>query len=122
MQRKTVQREAIQEVFLQAGRPLRLENILEHGRLLVPSLNQATVYRNLKLLVESGWLTQVQHPTLGAIYERSDREHHHHFYCNACDRIYELPGCPLNMAATPEGFVVEGHEIFFSGLCPACVR
>ena len=122
MQRKTVQREAIQEVFLQAGRPLRLENILEHGRLLVPSLNQATVYRNLKLLVESGWLTQEQHPTLGAIYERSDREHHHHFYCNACDRIYELPGCPLNMAATPEGFVVEGHEIFLSGLCPACVR
>ncbi|MDO5673506.1 MAG: transcriptional repressor [bacterium] len=122
MQRKTVQREAIQEVFLQAGRPLRLDDILRHGRLLVPSLNQATVYRNLKLLVERGWLSQVQHPTLGTIYERSGRGHHHHFHCNACDRIYELPGCALNEAATPEGFVVEGHEIFLSGLCPACVR
>ncbi|NLZ17353.1 MAG: transcriptional repressor [Desulfobulbaceae bacterium] len=122
MQRRTVQREAIQEVFRNAGRPLRLEDILELGRLLVPSLNQATVYRNLKLLVEAGWLEQVQHPTLGTIYERSGRGHHHHFHCNSCDRIYELPGCALNPAATPEGFVVEAHEIFLSGTCPACVR
>ena len=122
MQRKTIQREAIQEVFRQAGRPLRLEDILALGRELVPSLNQATVYRNLKLLVEAGWLEQVQHPALGAIYERSGLAHHHHFHCNACDRIYELPGCVLNAAATPAGFVVQRHEIFLSGLCPACVR
>ncbi len=120
MQRKTVQREAIQEVFRQADRPLRLEDILADGRRLVPSLNQATVYRNLKLLVDAGWLVQVQHPSLGVIYERAGRAHHHHFYCNACNRVYELPGCVLDPAATPKGFLVESHEIFLSGLCPSC--
>ena len=122
MQRKTVQREAIQEVFRNSEHPLRLEDILAQGRLLVPTLNRATVYRNLKLLVEIGWLAQVQHPSLGTIYERADLAHHHHFHCNSCDRIYELPGCVLNAVATPEGFIVQEHEIFLSGLCPACVQ
>lgn len=120
MQRKTIQREAIQEVFHRAGRPLLFDDILTGGRQLVPSLNQATVYRNLKLLVDSGWLTQVQHPTLGTIYERAGGAHHHHFHCNACNRVYELPGCVLDPTATPAGFRIQSHEIFLSGLCPSC--
>lgn len=121
MQRRTSQREAIEAVFSAMNRPLGIEEILSHGRAMVATLNQATVYRNLKVLVEKGWLTQINHPTLGTLYERSGKEHHHHFYCHACKRVYELPGCPLakgNIA--PRGFVVEHHEVFLSGTCPGC--
>jgi Fur family ferric uptake transcriptional regulator len=121
MKRKTSQRTAIEQVFLQQDRPLGIEEILDKGRRHVKSLNQATVYRNLKLLVENGWLKQINHPCLGSLYERTGKGHHHHFHCHACNRVYELPGCALNeREAAPDGFVVEDHEVFLSGVCPAC--
>lgn len=96
MKRKTSQRAAIEQVFCQLDRPLGIEEILETGRMAVESLNQATVYRNVKLLLENGWLKQVCHPSLGTLYERTGKGHHHHFHCRVCNRVYDLPGCALN--------------------------
>lgn len=123
MRRKTNQRQAIEQVFKQHDRPLGVDEILEIGRETVNSLNLATVYRNLKLLVENGWLTRISHPTLGPLYERSNKKHHHHFHCRECNRAYELPGCALkHEEAAPDGFVVESHEIFLFGVCPQCAE
>jgi Fur family ferric uptake transcriptional regulator len=121
MKRKTSQRAAIEQTFRNQDRALGIEEILRNGREVVESLNLATVYRNLKLLVEKGWLTQINHPLLGTLYERTGKEHHHHFHCHACNRVFELPGCALNTKeAAPKGFVVENHEVFLFGICPSC--
>lgn len=121
MKRKTIQRTAIEQVFRQQDRPLGIEEILNNGRAIVESLNQATVYRNLKLLVESGWIKKINHPSLGTLYERTAKGHHHHFHCQACNRVFNLPGCALNLEeAAPDGFVVEDHEVFLFGVCPSC--
>ena len=53
MKRKTSQRAAIEQVFCQLDRPLGIEEILETGRMAVLSLNQATVCRNVKQLLEN---------------------------------------------------------------------
>jgi Fur family ferric uptake transcriptional regulator len=123
MIRKTVQRDAIKEAFLLKNRPIRINEILQLGKKTVASLNQATVYRNLKLLVESGWLRIIHHPDLGVFYERADKGHHHHFHCHSCDRLFEVPGCALNeKESTPPGFVMERHEVFLFGKCPSCAQ
>ena len=119
--RSTTQRTAIENVFKQHERPLGVDEVLKYGRGLVASLNQATVYRNLKILVDDGWLKRVLHPTRGALYERTGTGHHHHFHCRQCNRAFELPGCALNEEYTaPDGFIVEDHEIFLFGVCPSC--
>lgn len=119
--RKTSQRTAIEQVFEKENRPLGVEEILRSGREIVVSLNQATVYRHLKVLVNKGWLRQINHPMLGALYERTDKGHHHHFHCRVCDRVFALPGCALNeQEAVPFGFLAEDHEIFLVGLCRSC--
>lgn len=121
LKRNTTQRTAIEKVFLDHKRPLSVDEILNYGRESVPSLNQATVYRNIKNLIDSGWLTRLSHPALGNLYERSGKEHHHHFHCRACNKAFELPGCALKLdKAAPEGFVVEDHDIFLFGVCPSC--
>lgn len=121
MKRRTTQRTAIEQVFCQHDRPMRVEEILMFGRKSVVSLNMATVYRNLKLLVEAGWLRQISHPCLGTLYERAQKGHHHHFYCHVCNRVFELPGCALREEVlTPDGFVLESHEVFLSGVCSGC--
>lgn len=122
MKRITSQRKAIEAVFLEHERPLAVEEILEYGRQTVPSLNIATVYRTLKILTDNGKLEKVMHPTFGSLYERSGKDHHHHFFCRECKRAYELPGCALQMDnAAPAGYVIEDHEVFLMGKCPECV-
>ena len=106
---------------MQKDRPLRVEEILQTGSERVGSLNQATVYRNLKLLVASGWLRIVKHPELGILYERTGKAHHHYFHCRSCNHLFDLPGCALNENdATPPGFITEAHEVFLFGLCSGC--
>jgi Fur family transcriptional regulator, ferric uptake regulator len=121
MKRKTNQRSAIQTVFQQIDRPLGIDEILDTGRRTVKSLNQATVYRNLKLLLEKGWLKKINTAELGTLYEIAGKEHHHHFQCRSCDRLFEISGCAFNEgSATPPGFVTESHEVYLFGLCAAC--
>jgi Fur family transcriptional regulator, ferric uptake regulator len=123
MKRKTNQRDAIQEVFRKNDRPLSIEEILQTGRRTVESLNQATVYRNLKLLVEAGLLKKINTPESGTLYEIAGKAHHHHFQCRTCDRMYEIEGCAFNdHHAAPAGFVTEGHEVFLFGICASCKR
>jgi len=121
MKRKTNQRNAIQEVFRKIDRPLDINEILETGRRTVESLNQATVYRNLKILVEKGWLKKINTPERGALYERAGKEHHHHFQCRQCDRLFEISGCAFNeQSSTPPGFITEEHEVYLYGICSSC--
>jgi Fur family ferric uptake transcriptional regulator len=121
MQRRTTQRDAIQHVIREKDRALNAGEILRAARQMVTSLNQSTVYRNLKLLVEKGWLRKINHPAKGPLYERTDKDHHHHFHCRSCNKVYELPGCILNESApTPQGFVTEKHEVFLFGVCATC--
>lgn len=121
MKRKTSQRNAIQHVFGTTDRPLAISEVLEAGRKIVKSLNEATVYRNLKRLVEAGWLQKINSPALGTLYERAGKEHHHHFQCRSCDRLFEISGCAFNERnATPPGFVTEGHEVYLFGICSLC--
>ena len=121
MRRNTPQRATIKEVFTQHDRPLSVEEVLEYGRESVKSLNQATVYRNLKMLTDDGWLKRITHPSLGTLFEKAEKGHHHHFHCRDCNKAYELPGCALkDKNIAPDGFLVEDHEIFLFGVCPSC--
>ena len=123
MKRNTAQRKAIETVFEKYDRPLGIGEILNYGSKLIDSLNQATIYRNLKLLVENGWLTRFNHPSMGTLYERTGKDHHHHFHCRTCKRTLELPGCALKKGEiVPDGYVVEDHEVLFFGICPSCTK
>ena len=123
MRRNTTQRMAIEQVFRQHESLLGVDEVLASGRKIVESLNLATVYRNLKILVDDGWLKRVTHPLLGTLYERAGKGHHHHFHCRACNRAFELPGCALkDDKIVPNGFLMEDHEIFLFGVCASCAR
>ena len=121
MKRDTRQRQAIRRVLEEAGRPLGPNEVLEAARVHHPGIGIATVYRTLKAMVEEGALAQVELPGEPPRYEINGRHHHHHFHCRACDRVYELEGCPEGLRGlTPEGFSLESHEVVLYGRCAAC--
>lgn len=122
MQRRTQQREAIRRALESAGRPLSPQEVLDAASAGSPGLGIATVYRNLKALVEEGWLVAVELPGAPDRYEVAHKGHHHHFHCRECDRVYEIDDCPGSLKdLAPRGFAPERHEIILYGLCAECV-
>ena len=121
MERNTRQRKAIQECIAAAGRPLSPQEILEHAQGVVPGIGMATIYRNIKAMLEAGDIAAVSLPGGGDRYEIAGHEHHHHFHCRGCDKVYEVHACPGDMKKlAPEGFVLESHELTLYGLCSQC--
>lgn len=121
MQRDTKQRRAIRRAFEEAGHPLSPKEVHTAAQRDVEALGIATVYRNIRSLQEEGWLEAVELPGEPARYEVAGKEHHHHFHCRECDRVYEVEGCPGNLqTVTPRGFRLESHEFVLYGLCDRC--
>jgi Fur family ferric uptake transcriptional regulator len=121
MPRDTRQRRAIRFVLETSGRPLSAGEILAGARRLARTLGVATVYRNVRTLVDQGWLAAVELPGEPLRYEPAGKSHHHHFRCRRCAKVFELPGCATRpRPRTPRGFVVESHELVLYGRCATC--
>ncbi|WP_354687045.1 transcriptional repressor [Cupriavidus necator] len=127
MERMTRQRGAVMDALREAGRPLSPAEILEAAQRQVPSLGLATVYRNLRALLDDARVHAVELPGQPDRYELSEEPgavtHRHYFQCLSCDRVFPLEGCPGHLEEiTPPGFEVEHHELTLLGRCPECAR
>ena len=121
MERTPRQRNAIRSAIEQARRPLSPQEVLEAAQAEVPALGLATVYRNLKLLIDAQDVIAVSLPGDNPRYEAARLAHHHHFQCTACQRVFDVQGCPGNLARlAPPGFSVDHHELTLYGRCAAC--
>ena len=95
--------------------------MLDQAQSLAPGLGIATVYRNLKALVDDGTLAVVQLPGENPRYEPVSRRHHHHFQCRRCQRVFDVHACPGDLSRlAPPGFSVEDHDLTLYGCCADC--
>lgn len=123
MERSTRQRRAIRAVFDHSAAPLSAHDVLAAAQSDVAGLGMATVYRTLKALVDARELVLVDLPNEPPRYELAGKAHHHHFYCRGCGRMYEVEGCPGDLAGlTPPGFRLENHDLLLLGLCATCLK
>jgi Fur family ferric uptake transcriptional regulator len=120
-ERSTRQRAAMRATIEAAARPLSPQEICAMAQSDAPGLGMATVYRNLKLMVEAGEIEPVVLPGEGARYESTHHGHHHHFQCNECKRVFDVYECPGDLdRLAPKGFTVERHELTLYGRCDEC--
>ena len=119
--RDTRQRRAIRAAVMSTDRPLDPNEVLQLAAGEHNGLGIATVYRNIKTLLEEGWLTPVELPGEVTHYELAGKDHHHHFHCKSCGKVFELNACLPNVQLlAPEGFSVTGHELLLYGACREC--
>lgn len=115
--RDTKQRAAIKRTIEETGRPLGSKEILQQASRYVPQLGIATVYRNLKLMVEQGDLATVEVPGQAARYCVPGDQGRPLFVDTATDRVF-----PITMdeeqikSLAPAGMAVERAQLFFFGL------
>jgi Fur family ferric uptake transcriptional regulator len=118
----TAQREAIVELFLRTREHISIDELLAKVRRRQPRVGYATVYRTLKLLVDSGLAVERQFGDGQARYEVVG-DHHDHLICIQCGLILEFEDDDIEqlqekIAARLGGFKVLRHRHELYGLCP----
>jgi Fur family ferric uptake transcriptional regulator len=103
------------------GQPLLPQELLLEAQKSVSSLSLATVYRNLKGLVEDGVVDVVALPGEATRYESHRHHHHHHFHCSSCQKVFDIDACPGDLGhLLPKGYELASHELTFYGRCAGC--
>jgi Fur family ferric uptake transcriptional regulator len=119
----TRQREQILRVFLDREGHRSADEIAALVRAANPGIGMATIYRTLKLLVESGLADEHRFGSDATLYEPS-HSHHEHMICLACDDILEFEDDELEALkariAAAHGFKMIRHTLQFYGVCAAC--
>lgn len=121
--RRTKQREVILRVLRGTRCHPTADWVYQEVRKELPNISLGTVYRNLKILTESGEALELSY---GSSYSRFDgtASNHYHFVCERCGRVDDVP-LPVDEEKDRQveqlmGVKVRRHRLEFYGLCAGC--
>ena len=123
----TPQRRQILGVFLSEEGHVTSEELYQQVKQACPSIGQATVYRTLKLLADSGLAKAVEFGDGVVRYEIFyGQSHHDHLICEQCGVNVEVVDPAIERlqeeVARRHGFSLTGHKLYLYGLCPDCQK
>lgn len=123
----TPQRRLILDVFLKCRGHPASEELYDKVKKKDASVGQATVYRTLKLLADSGLAEEVHFGDGVVRYEHIlDQGHHDHLICERCGKKLEVVDETIEdlqeKLAEKHGFVLTGHAMYLYGICPECLK
>ncbi len=119
------QRECIRQYLRSRIDHPSADMIYKAVRMQYPSISLGTVYRNLAMMVDEGQIIKIN---IGDGVDHFDArtDEHYHFACKECGKLMDLPPMPVDhldvMAAGGFEGKIEGHKLFFYGLCPDCLK
>lgn len=120
----TKQRMAILKVLNGSEIPLTAEEMFLRIREGNDNTSLATVYRNLKTLVEAGLVVKFGLMEDKVQYRLQSSAHSHDLICLGCHKVVRLTSCPLDCLSESigqkEGFTVTDHRMELYGYCLEC--
>lgn len=121
----TSQRRMILESFIKKEGHFTSEELYDTAKKRDRSIGQATVYRTMKLLSESGVAREVDFGDGVVRYEHKyGHEHHDHLICNVCGKNIEALDRKIEelqkVLAKKHGFKLTGHKMYLFGICKDC--
>ena len=119
----THQRQIIyQTVMSLPGHP-SAEAVYDRVRKKIPAISLATVYKNIRIFLESGIFQEVSLHH-GSLRVEPNLRPHHHLVCVRCKSISDLEETELEPVRLkrrlPRGFEVQRFAVDILGVCQAC--
>lgn len=122
----THQRLAILGAMYEGQTHVTAQEVYERVNAQYPEIGFATVYRFLRKLAESGYVTEVRMGGLPARYELTPYRHHDHLTCVRCGRICEFENAEIEQGqqsiAQQFNFKLTGHVMELYGICQQCLK
>ena len=123
MRRHTIQRWLVLKAVNKLQCHATADEIYEEIVAEHPNVSRATVYRNLKLLSETGDIRKIEIPGGADCFDHLCHDHCH-VKCEKCGRVFDVDmeyiiGLEKNIR-NDRGFSFTGYDILFRGICPNC--
>jgi Fur family transcriptional regulator, peroxide stress response regulator len=121
--RQTTQRYAVLEFLARSPIHATAEEIFAAVNRHDPRASRATVYNNLRSLTRAGLVREVISEGKAARFD-ANLNRHHHFICEACGAVEDIPWFDLPAAAGRAALgkrKIRNYEIVFRGACRRCV-
>lgn len=119
----THQRQIIYETVMSLPGHPGAEAVYDKVRQKVPAISLATVYKNIRIFLDSGILQEVSLHH-GSLRVEPNRRPHHHLVCTRCKSISDLDEAELEPVRLrrklPRGFELERFAVDVLGICQAC--
>ena len=123
--RSTPQRRIILEELCGLKTHPTAAELYEIVRKRLPRISLGTVYRNLEVLSEDGRIIKLESTGSEARFDATTAPHHH-VRCRTCGKVRDWhgaqPGELMPYPVETEGFLVQGHNLEFYGVCAECRR
>ena len=119
--RSTPQRSAVMAFLMeQAGHPTAAE-IFEAVNRVDPRSSRATIYNNLRDLVQAGLVREVAVEGRAARFDAKGMRHHH-FICDRCGNVEDMEwfDVPRPASGSLGKRILRECELIFRGLCMKC--
>ena len=121
--RITETRKAVLAYMMNSHEHPSAEKIYQDLRQTYPSMSLATVYNNLKVLVEEGYVTELKISKDQTTYYDFMGHQHLNVVCESCGNIadvdVDLPDL-RSEAAEGTGYQITKMQILIYGMCPDC--
>ncbi|MEO5924813.1 MAG: Fur family transcriptional regulator [Bryobacteraceae bacterium] len=119
--RCTAQRYALMAYLMEHNQHPTAVDIFEAVNRLDPRSSKATIYNNLRDLVQAGLVREVAVEGRAARYDIKGMQHHH-FICDNCGNVedmewYDVPKPPAKSLGKR---TLRECEVIFRGLCKTC--
>ena len=87
-------------------------------------ISLSTVYRALNAMSDKGIIIKSVRQDGKTYFHFNDHQHKHELICSVCHRSVDVEDCPFDeisrKIAQKTGFVITGHNMEFTGICPNC--
>ena len=87
-------------------------------------ISLSTVYRALNAMSDKGIIIKAVRQDGKTYFHFNDHQHKHELICSVCHRSVDVEDCPFDeisrKIAQKTGFVITGHNMEFTGICPNC--
>ncbi len=123
--RMTNQREIILRELKKSKQHLSADELYDKVKKYMPRISLATVYRNLEILSEAGFIGKLE---ISGRQKRFDYDvsEHDHIYCAVCHRVDNLnidrQGLHTKEIKSVKDYSVTGYRLEIVGVCPACQK
>ena len=120
--RQTKQKQLLLDI-LKTEAPLTAMQLYTKAAQHRPTLAKSTVYRNLETMVQRGELCRGFLENGESFFSPVGSEHHHYMICRECNRMQQLPECPmeaLGRITAGSDFVATDHVVQVYGYCGEC--
>lgn len=124
--RITQQRQCIIEAVLKvAADRFTAYDVWAEAKREQPDVGLDTIYRNLNLLQDLGFLTPIGGVGKeGTRYELAGCDHHHHLVCSRCGQTECIDYCPIDETlrelVRERGYDLIRHQLDLIGICRKC--